>query len=75
MSVVDVKNPPMRELRGVEGLTVMPEEAPVGASAANAVIERECERCRALLRAIVVRTWQCYFDMGCGVLTKGGQQI
>ena len=39
-SIVDVKNALMRELRGVEGLTVMPEESLVGASAANAVIER-----------------------------------
>ena len=30
----------MRELRGVEGLTVVPEESPVGASAANAVIDK-----------------------------------
>ena len=49
-SIVDVKNALMRELRGVEGLTVMPEESPVGASAANAMIERsvwEIQRERA----------------------------
>ena len=34
-SIVDVKNALMRELRGVEGLTVMPEESLVGASAAS----------------------------------------
>ena len=39
-SIVDVKNSLMRELRGAEGLTVMPEDSQVGASAANAVIER-----------------------------------
>ena len=39
-SIVDVKNALMREMGGVEGLTVMPEESPVGASAANAMIER-----------------------------------
>ena len=39
-SIVDMKNALIRELRGVEGLTVMPEESPVGASAANAMIER-----------------------------------
>ena len=31
----------MRELRGVEELTVMPEESPVGVSAANAVIGKK----------------------------------
>ena len=35
-----VKNALMRELRGIERLRVMPEESQVGASAANAVIER-----------------------------------
>ena len=34
-SIVDVKNALMRELRGFLGLTVMPEESPVGASAAR----------------------------------------
>ena len=36
-SIVIVKNALLRELRSVEGLTVM---SPVGASAANAMIER-----------------------------------
>ena len=68
VSVVDVKNPPMREVRGVEGLTVMPEEAPVGASAANDVIERECERCRALRERLLcepgsaILTWAVEFS-------------
>ena len=38
VSIVDLKNSLMGELRGDEGLTVMPEESPVGASAANAMI-------------------------------------
>ena len=33
-SIIDVKNSLMRELRGVEGLQVLPEKSPVGASAA-----------------------------------------
>ena len=35
VSIVDVKNFLMRELRGVEGLTVMPVESSVGARASN----------------------------------------
>ena len=46
-SVVDVKNSLMRELCGVEGLTVMPKESSVGASAANAVIEGSVWESRA----------------------------
>ena len=52
-SVVDVNNALMRELRGVEGLTVMPEESPVGASAAKAVIERTVWEMQSTTRAIV----------------------
>ena len=39
-SIVDVMNVLMRELRGVGGLIVMPEESLVGATAVNAMIER-----------------------------------
>ena len=53
VSIVDVKNSLMRELRGVEGLTVMPEESPVGASAANAVSERSVWEMQRLTRVIV----------------------
>ena len=52
-SIVDVKNALMRELRGVEGLTVMPEESPVGASAANAAIERSVWEMQSTTRALV----------------------
>ena len=52
-SIVDVKNSLMRELRGVEGLTVMPEESPIGASAANAVIERSVWEMQSTTRALV----------------------
>ena len=52
-SIVDVKNALMRELRGVEGLTVMPEESLVGASAANAVIERSVWEMQSTTRAFV----------------------
>ena len=40
--------------RGVEGLTVMPEESPVGASAANAVIERSVWEMQSTTRALVL---------------------
>ena len=74
----------MRELRGVEGLTVMPEESPVGASAAAAVIERSVwemlsttERLLYTLNGCTKQclTKQCYFDMGYGVLRTDGQQV
>ena len=52
-SIVDVKNSLMRELRGVEGLTVMSEESPVGASAASAVVERSAWEMQSLTRALV----------------------
>ena len=77
VSIVDVKNSLMRELRGVEGLTVLPEESLVGASAANAVIEserrgrwlRSLSRCTILFLNQAVLFWLC-----CGVLRSGGQQ-
>ena len=47
VSIVDVKNSLMREFRGVEGLTVMQEESPVGASPANAVTERSVREMQA----------------------------
>ena len=53
VSTVDVKNSLMRELRGVEGLTVMPEESPVGASAANDMIDRSVWEMQSTTRAIV----------------------
>ena len=56
VSLVGVKNALVRELRGVEGLTVMPEESPVGASAANAVIEWEMQ---STTRAIVAYLSGC----------------
>ena len=39
-SIMNVKDALMRELRSIEGCKVMPEESQVGASAANAVVER-----------------------------------
>ena len=53
VSIVNVKNSLMRELRGVEGITVMPEESPVGGSAANAVIERRVWEMKSTTRVIV----------------------
>ena len=50
-SIADVKNSLMRELRSVEGLTVMPEESLVGASAANAMIERSVWEMRQRVNA------------------------
>ena len=52
-SIVDVKNSLMRELRCVEGLTVMPEESQVGASAATAVTERSVWEVQSTTRAVV----------------------
>ena len=52
-SIVDVKHALMRELRGVEGLTLMPEESLVGASAATAMIERSVWEMQSTTRAIV----------------------
>ena len=53
VSIVDVKNSLMRELRGVEGSTAMLEESPVGARAANVVIERSVWEMPSSTRAIV----------------------
>ena len=39
-AIVDVRNTLKREVRDVQGSTVIPEDSPVRASAANAVIER-----------------------------------
>ena len=41
VSIVYVKNSLMRELRGIVWLKVLPEESPVGASAANAAGDAE----------------------------------
>ena len=48
-----VKSALMRELRRVEGLTVMPEESPVGASVANAMLERSVWEMQSTTRALV----------------------
>ena len=72
VSIVDVKNALMRELRGVEGLTVMPEESPVGASAANAVIERSVWEMQSTTRALVAYAEWVHgtvFEPGSAILT------
>ena len=53
MSTVDVKNSLMRELRGVEGLTVKPEESPVGSSAGQCCVERCVWEMQSTTRATV----------------------
>ena len=71
-SIVDVKNALMRELRGVEGLTVMPEESPVGSSAANAVIERSVWEMQSTTRAHVAYDGWVHgtvFEPGSAILT------
>ena len=78
---VYVKNSLMRVLRGVDGPTVMPEESPVGASAANAVIERSVWEMQSTTRATVAYAeWvhetmfeisSAIFGKGCGVLRTG----
>ena len=73
-SIVHVKDALMREFGGIEGSRVMPEESPVGASAANAVIERSVWEIQSTTRSLAAHvewvhsTWQCSFGMGCGVL-------
>ena len=81
-SIVDVKSALMRELRGIEGLRVMPVESPVGARAANGVIVRSVWEMQGTTRSLVAyaeclhnyHVW-CSFGMGCGVLRTGGQQV
>ena len=71
-SIVDVKNALMRELRGVEGLTVMPEESPVGASAANALMERSVWEMQSTTTAVVAHAEWVHgtvFEPGSAILT------
>ena len=68
----EASNALMRELRGVEGLTVMPEESPVGTIAANAVIERSVWEMQSTTRALVA---YAEWVVGCGVLRTGCQQV
>ena len=71
-SIVDVKNALMGELRGVEGLTLMPEESTVGASAANAVIERSVWEMQSTTRALVAYAEWVHgtvFEPGSAILT------
>ena len=73
-SIIDVKESLMRELRGVEGLKVKPEESPVGASAANAVIERSVWEMQSTTRAIVAYTeWvhETTFEFGSAIVAWG----
>ena len=72
VSTVDVKNSFMRELRGVEGLTVMPEESLVDASAANAVIERSVWEMQSTTRTLVTYAEWVHgtvFEPGSAILT------
>ena len=72
VSIADVKNSLIRELRGVEGLTVMLEESLVGASAANAVIGRSVWEMQSATRAIVAYAEWVHgtvFEPGSAVLT------
>ena len=71
-SIVDVKNALMRDLCGVEWLTVMPEESPVGASAANAMIERSVWDMQSTTRALVAYAEWVHgtvFEPGSAILT------
>ena len=70
VSIVDVKNSLMRELRGVVGLTVVPEESPVGGSAASAVIERSVWELQSTTRAnVACAEWvhHTLFEPGSGI--------
>ena len=65
----------MRELRCVEGLTVMPVESPVGASAANAMMERSVWEVQSTTRAIVAYAEWVHgtvFEPGSAILTGCG---
>ena len=73
VSIVDVKNSLMKESRGVEGLIVMPEESLVGASAANALIERSVWEMQSTTRAIVAyAAWvhEAVFEPGSAILAS-----
>ena len=69
-SIVDVKNALMRDLPGVEGLTVMPEESPVGASAASAVIEKIVCEMQSTTRAL-----DAYAEWVHGTVSEPGSAI
>ena len=83
VSIVNVKNSLMRELHGVEGFTVVPEESPVGASAANAVIEKSVWEMQSTTRETVAYSGcmkPCLnqavpVGQFCGVLRRGGQLV
>ena len=84
VSIADVKHSLMIELRGVEGLKVMPEESPVGPRAATAVIERSVWEMQSTTRALVAHAgWvhETTLELGSvmltgsGVLGTGGQQV
>ena len=71
-SIVDVKNALMRELRCVEGLTVVPKESPVGGSAANAALERSVWEMQSIRRALVAYAEWVHgtvFEPGSAILT------
>ena len=70
VSMIDVKNSLMKELRGVEGLIVMPK-SPVGASVANDSIERSVWEMQSTTRAIVAYAeWvhETVFEPGSAIL-------
>ena len=68
-----MKNSLMRELRGVAGLTVVPNESPVGATPANAVTERSLWEVQSTTRSLVAyaqRVHNTTFEPGSAVLAK-----
>ena len=72
VSIVDVKNSLICYLRGVEGLTVMPEESPVCASAADSLIARSVLEMPSTTRALIAyaeRVHETKFDFGSAILT------
>ena len=52
LSIIHLKNSFTIELRGVEGSTIVSEESPVGASAANSVIEKSVWETQNLVRSL-----------------------
>ena len=67
-SILDVKNALMRELRSIEGSKVMPAEPQVGASAANAEVERSVWEMQSTARSLIAYAeWvhNTTFEIGC----------
>ena len=68
-TIVDVKSSLMSELRSVEGSTIVSEESPVGANAANAMVDREMQNVVTALDACAELVYSNTSDPGGAILT------